>query len=294
MMTAFIFEGLANILRFVPGNIRHKLLQGMGWIYGSLPHGQLKALKFNLRLLMHLKEPELDKTAKEIFQNFATTLFDFSSPKNIHVEFPRKKELENWRSQHGSLMLLTFHMGLWELGARILGNWGWPVTAIYQPYKNKHLKRVIEKWRAPGVDFIPVGNGAAKSVSQAFREGKLVAMLGDHHFGEEGIPVELLGHNIKWAKGPVLFAVKEQFPIIVSVVIRTGPRSYRVIIEDPLIPRDRSLNEIQRLAQEVADKFGNFLTAFPTQWYYFQPLEVLPRQEGEPEELGKVLETVLK
>ena len=189
------------------------------------------------------------------------------------MSVPDRKKLEKAREKNKGVLVLTFHMGHWELGARTMSQWGWPVTAVYQPYKNKKFKEVIESRRAPGVNFVAVGENAASGVREALKRGDMVAMLGDHPFGEAGMPVNLLGHRVLWPKGPVLLAVREKCPIVVAVVIRTKLGSYTALIEDPLYPRSKSRDEVERLVQEVADKFGKFLRQYPTQWYRFRSFE---------------------
>ena len=183
------------------------------------------------------------------------------------------KKLEKLREQHPGILVLTFHMGHWELGARTMKQWGWPVTAVYQPYQNKSFKKSIESRRAEGVNFIPVGGNAANGVRAALRRGDVVAMLGDLPFGEEGAEVNLLGLKIIWPKGPVVLAMKEKCPIVVAVVVRTGVGEYTALIEDPILPNSRKKVDVQRITQEVADKFGKFLPLYSSQWYRFLPFE---------------------
>ncbi len=276
LWTALFFEAILKLSRPLPDALRTLLLRGLGKFFGLFPHAHKKAVQFNNRLLFRLHGRELAKRTSAIFQNFALTLYDFATPQSVQVDVPRQKELKAWRDKYGGMMLLTFHMGQWELGARLLSQWGWPVTAIFQPYTNPHLKKTIESRRAPGIEFIPVGKGASAAVTRALKEKRLVAMLGDHAFGEDGISVNLMGHSVKWAKGPILLAVRAQVPIVVACIARVGQSRYRTFIEDIIIPAEKSQMEVQRLAQWVADKFADFLKNHPAQWYYFAPLKLMP------------------
>lgn len=270
---AWTFELLTWILAKFSRRVRYKIVSGLGVLFGFLAWNMRKALERNLQVLFEMRGSELKTTTRTIFRNFGLTLCDFFLPEGLVVHVPDRKKLEKIRETHPGVLLLTFHMGHWELGARTMKQWGWPVTAVYQPYKNKKFKKSIESRRAEGVNFIPVGGNAANGVRAALRRGDVVAMLGDHPFGEEGMEVHLFGHKIIWPKGPVVLAMREKCPIVVAVVVRTAMGEYTAFIEDPLIPQGKSKAEAQRLVQEVADKFGKFLPQYSSQWYRFRPFE---------------------
>lgn len=270
---AIVFEGLSYFVQWWPQNIRVLLARKLGILFKLFAWQMDLALDKNLKNLFPHLGPHRFILRFKIFANFGETLLDFFFPNDIQVEVPDREKLEKIRAAHKGLLVLTFHMGHWELGARTMKNWGWPVSAVYQPYRNKQFKRVIESRRAPGVHFIPVGGKAVNGVRQDLQKGHVVAMLGDQIFGEEGTTVSILGKKVRWPKGPIVLAARDKTPIVVAVIIRTARRTYRAYIEEPLIPANKSKSEVDRLVQAVADKFSKFLTQFPEQWYRFREFE---------------------
>jgi KDO2-lipid IV(A) lauroyltransferase len=267
---AWSFEIGAAIVDLLPTLFRRPFVSALGLIFGALAQNMNAALDDNLERLLLISYNERRKLKNKIFSNFALTLLDFFFPENVTIDVPDREKLEAIRKTHGGVLVLTFHMGHWELGARTMQKWGWPVSAVYQPYRNKRFKKVIERRRAPGVQYIPVGGKAANGVLQALQDGRIVAMLGDHPFGEAGTPVNLFGKKVLWPKGPIVLATRENTPIVIAVIVRTAPHHYTAFIEDPLIPQSKSKSEVDRLVQAVADKFGKFVTQFPDQWYRFR------------------------
>jgi lauroyl/myristoyl acyltransferase len=281
-LCAYGMEISAALAAALPNAVRWRFVRLCGRFYEFLAVGQRNALQLNLKRLLAYDDEKIKRTTREIFENFAITLFDFFFPEKLTVDVPERKKLEAIREKHGGVMILTFHMGHWELGARTMRQWGWPVTAVYQEYTNKKFKEVIESRRAKGVTFLPVGANAAQGVRNALKRGDMVAMLGDHPFGEDGTVVEVLGHKILWPKGPVVLAVREGAPIVVAILLRTGEQTYRAHIEEALIPQNKTRSEVDRLVQEVANKFGNFVSAHPTQWYRFRSFEYRESNENPP------------
>lgn len=267
------FEAAAALVAPFPPSVRYRVAGILGVVFGRVARQMRDGLFVNFSRLDGLREKTDPRSLDDVFRNFAQTLSDFFFPADVEIRVPARAMLEALRKEHPGCLFLTFHMGHWELGARAMRQWGWPVTAVYQPYRNKRFKRMIEKRRAPGVNFLPVGGRAARGVRDALRRGDVVAMLGDHPFGESGMPVKLLGERVVWPKGPVVLAVREQTPIIVAVIVRVAPHVYEAIVEEPLFPRDKTRGEVERLVQEVASKFGNVALRFPTQWYRFRRLD---------------------
>lgn len=270
---AWAFELAAFGTGFLPKPLRRFVAMVLGWFFGEIATTMRNALDENLKNLLAVDHTQRPRLIQKIFSNFALTLLDFFFPDDVTIAVPEREKLDRIRQEHGGLLVLTFHLGHWELGARAMQRWGWPVSAVYQPYRNKRFKNMIESRRAPGVEFIPVGGKAAKGVSQALKSKRIVAMLGDHPFGEEGTVVNLLGRRVLWPKGPIVLAIKEKTPIVVAVITRSSPHHYTAHIEDALIPQSKSKVEIDRLVQAVADKFGKFVTQFPEQWYRFRKFE---------------------
>jgi KDO2-lipid IV(A) lauroyltransferase len=285
---AYAFEFGIRLHRALPRSLDLWLTARLGSIFGRLAPGMRAPLMENLRVILGMSEREAQKTAGEVFKNFALTLHDFFIPDQVTIDVPNRERLERARREHGGVLTLTFHLGNWELGARTMQTWGWPVTAVYQPYTNPKFKQLIESHRAPGVNFLPVGGHAAKGVMEALRRGDVVAMLGDHPFGEDGAAVDLLGRRVMWPRGPIVLAVRSGCPIVVAVIVRVGRQHYQAIIEEPMIPRTRTLAEVDRLMQGVAEKFGSVVRSYPTQWYRFRAFEPasasrsLPADEAAP------------
>lgn len=270
---ALFFRLMFVLFKIIPRVWHEPLVGTMGAVYSYFPHAQRRGIRYNLSRLLGVSGEELDRLTYETFKNFALTLHDFFFPQGIHLDVPNREKLEKTRQEHGGVIVLTFHMGHWELGARAMRDWGWPVSAVHRPYTNKLFKDMVESRRAEGMRFIAIGEKAANGIRDAVREGDMVAILGDQPYGEEGIPVNILGHNVLWPKGPVLLAVKEKKPIHIAVVVRTATRRYCAIISDALTPKSKSRAEVDRLIKEVGQKFGMLLTQFPTQWYRFEPMD---------------------
>ncbi|HOW28284.1 MAG TPA: lysophospholipid acyltransferase family protein [Elusimicrobiota bacterium] len=204
-----------------------------------------------------------------VFENFSNTVVDFLFPDDVHIRMEGRESAEEILRQGFGALILTTHLGHWELGGKVLSDWGWPVTAIYQPYRSKILRRFFQEERAPHLSYLMVGQGAALGASKVLKDKKILAMLGDRPFGETGLPVRMFGQEIRLPKGPYLLAARHRTPILPAFVIRTARGQYLGRIEKPLWPEGTSPEKIADLAQKAARVMERTIGQYPEQWFRF-------------------------
>ena len=237
------------------------------WSRGLVPQ-KWRAVAKNLSVINEWSGRNVD--VKEVFENFALTLCDFLFPSNVKVEVEGREKAETARSAKRGVIILTSHIGNWELGGKILAGWDWPVTAVYQPYQSSALQNFIQKRRAPGLKFLAVGEGAAKGMARVLKQQEAVALLGDRPFGEEGLPVTLFGKKARLPKGPFVLACRHGVPVIPGFVIRERAGFYRGIVEEPLWPQGRSTRAVQNLMQQAVQVLQVYISRYAEQWYCFE------------------------
>lgn len=207
-----------------------------------------------------------------VFENFGHTLADFLTQTPVSIQIEGREKAEEARRRGRGVLFLTSHLGNWELGGRILADWGWPVTAVYQPYRSRAMQDFIQRRRAPGFQYLAVGKGAALGVARVLGRRETVAILADRPFGEEGVTVSLCGKPARLPWGPFLFACRYGAPLIPGFVLKETPGHYRVVVEDPLWPQGRGARGAKELMDRLARILENYLSLYGDQWYCFEPV----------------------
>lgn len=205
-----------------------------------------------------------------VFGNFGMTLADFLGGQKVNIRVEGREQAEAVRAQGRGAIILTTHLGNWELGGRVLAEWGWPVTAVFQPYRSSSMQKFIQSRRAPELTYLAVGRGAAHGIAKALRKSETVAMLGDRPFGEDGGRVSFCGGHIRLPRGPFLFASRMGVPILPGFALLDRPGNYRVVVEDPLWPE--GTDPVQNLMDKMAQVLGKYVATHGDQWYCFEPL----------------------
>jgi len=261
-------KGLARIL---PATIRYSLARKLGRATGRLFQERRRDVQANLKRLLGPDVPNLEEKTDELFENFALTLCDFMNPRDVRYDVEGFEDLQQAVAPNEGVLFITFHLGHWDLGARILCEKGWTLTAIYQSYASAFLQKVVQAGRPEALHYLSVGQGAAFGAMSALARGEGVAVIGDKAFGEPGEPIPFLNGTTLWPKGPYVMGARAASWVVPGLVVRVAPGRYKGLLEKPIrVPRGPAGQVATDLSKRVAECFAGYLRSYPTQWYRFE------------------------
>lgn len=218
---------------------------------------------------------EAKRLAPELLGNFLMTAVDFfCAPKNLSpsLVFENEAFLPEVYKQTQRVMMVTAHMGYWELGMSYLVQKGYAVSGVYAPYREDAVVEWIMSHRNAEVEWIPTTPGAAEACIQALKRGRVLGMVGDVPFGEEGRLVAIAGHTARLPIGPWVIAARAQAAVIPSFILRQAPGQYRGIFHTPIQPLKGSLRQqIESTQNQFRNHLEFYLQKYPTQWGVLQP-----------------------
>lgn len=267
---AFGLSVTSDLVRRFPEGPRYRLASWIGrWTSRMFPEKRV-AVENNLAVINVWAGQ--DFKSDRVFGNFGITLSDFLARPKIEIRVEGREKAEAARRADSGVLFLTSHLGNWELGGRILAEWGWPVTAVFQSYRSPAMQKYIQKRRAPGLDYLAVGKGAARGVARVLGRRETVAMLADRPFGEMGEPVTLCGRPARLPRGPFLFAARSGAAVVPGFVLMEGPGRYRAVVEDPIWPTGKGHSAVQIMLDKMAKVLEKYISRFADQWYCFEPV----------------------
>lgn len=245
-----------------------------------------EAVICNLRHIT-ASEDRLWEKAREVFHNFGVYLVDFFFMyRTVDQAFMKEKVVrkgwEHFEASHArgkGVIILTAHLGNWEMGAALLGRMGYPVTAVALPHKERRVNELFNRQRRNyGVTVIPT-NTAVRRCIKALRENKCVALLGDRDFGSFGEPLPFFGRTTLIPKGPAFFALKTGAVILPSFVIPRQDGKYEVHFHEPIIPPERHSGGDEHvmmvdLTKKMVAVIQEKIRAYPTHWLMFREFGV--------------------
>lgn len=228
--------------------------------------------------------------ARRMFQEFACKLVDLWQFENGVDPAGWFSELQGWehvasaQQQRRGQLLVSPHLGNWELGAPLLAGRGIALTVITQaePEGLTPLRRRARaRW---GIQTVVVGDGAFGFVEviRQLENGACVALLVDRPAPASAVEVQLLGQPFLASVAPAELARASGCAIVPTTIVRT-PQGYRGVAQPPVPYERANLRQPEnrrQLIQRLMDALAPAIAAHPEQWFHFAP--IWPRQGQHP------------
>ena len=133
---------------------------------------------------------------------------------------------------HG-VILVTGHLGNWELGGAAFSARGLPVDAVAKGMANPLFGADLDaSRRRVGVRLVDL-SGAPREALRSLRRGHVLGLIADQNAREQGVFVPFFGRLAATFRGPAVFALRAGAPIFLGVSLREPglPARYRVTVE---------------------------------------------------------------
>ena len=234
------------------------------------------AVHTNLSMILNAPPPESARLVREVFRNFGRYLVEFFTIHQVQHPEVHVEGYEHMRSaqrRHRGAILLTAHLGNWEVGAALIRRMGFPITVVALPHDDPRVDHLFNRQRLRcGVGVIPLGVGAAQRSLQSLRDGQFLGLLGDWEFSGKGLLVPVFKRQITLPRGPAVLSLRSQAPMVPTFLIREGIWKFRLCFEPPIWPLPQEGREVsvRTLTYMYAAAFERYLRRFPDQWLMFQ------------------------
>lgn len=168
-------------------------------------------------------------------------------------------------------IVVTGHLGNWEVAGAYLASLGIPVAAIVKRQSNARFDAWLqESRRRAGVQPVYMED-AMRAVPRLLKSGTTVAIVADQAAGASGEMVTFLGRPASTFRGPARLAVATGAPLVFGSMIRTDT-SYRMAIdacEEPGRPADGAGIRRQALTESWVRRLEARVRETPTQYLWF-------------------------
>jgi len=187
------------------------------------------------------------------------------------------QDTELWQKavvdRHGGAVVLTAHLGNWELLAYAHGLLGHPVTIVHRPLRNPLIDRFINGVRARAGTRHINKKAAAREALRSLRNGDLVVIPSDQNQTRRfGVFVNLFGLPASTTPGAPRLAMHAGVPVIPAFLVREGESDrFRLVILPPveLAQSGDRAADIVTSTQRCSDAIECMLRQHPDQWIWF-------------------------
>ena len=257
--------------------------------FAAMPR-ERRAVRRNLERITGRTGAAACLLAFRLFYNFSKFMVGYTDlvgrrPEEMRLRVEGGEEVtrrfEALLAEGRGLIVLTLHLGNWEMGLAHLAGLGPPVSVVLRQEESEGARFEAAARERAGVRVVPSGESAWNGLDLllALRRGEIVAIQGDRPFGPLLDRVDLFGAPVDLPSGPFALAQASGAPILAVGVPIRGHDRYRIILEGPL--RVAPGPEGARAGLEAfARVIERFVRAWPTQWFNFYEVWGAPRGAG--------------
>jgi len=180
------------VLGAFPAGLRHAAATPGGTAWFWLSAAQRRAALDNYATVLGVdrSDPRVAQLAKRAFQNYGRMLMDFLlmgdlSPDDVNarVSVDGLHHLDESLSAGRGLILALPHMGSWDMAAAFASVQGYRISAVAERFPGSLDEAVISTRRRLGMEIIPLGRSAVRSITAALAANRMVALLCDRREG---------------------------------------------------------------------------------------------------------------
>ena len=186
------------------------------------------------------------------------------------------------------VLLVTGHLGNWELAGSYIAARGVPIDAIARHMSNRvfeqYLTRVRERF---GVKVV-FDENAVRQTPRSIRANRVVGFLSDQGvLGLASTFVPFFNRPAKTPRGPAVFALRLEVPVVFVASARLPSGRYRLVLESIEVPRtgDRESDTVA-LAEAYTARLEYWIRQYPGQYFWqhrrwkYQPDGAPPLPDG--------------
>jgi KDO2-lipid IV(A) lauroyltransferase len=289
------FPATLAFTRNLPRQSMHRGGRALATVYYRLRPKYLLAARRNLAVILGVPEdsPETRRLAFEMVVSHFKAWVDF-------LHFATRPPEEAQRLVEGvigyshivegrlagkGVLLLTAHLGNWEVGGLMLARVNQPIHVVLVPDMfpgvERERRRLHER---SGVTEIRVDRSFVPTLAvlRALGKNGIVAMQGDRDFDNTGVAAPFFGREAYFPRGPFRVAMASGATVLPAFIVRLPDGRYRAIVEEPLtIDSDADRDSaVRRNIQRYVAILERYVRQYPDQWYCFYPFWDDPSRKG--------------
>lgn len=243
--------------------------------------------RYRIKTLEHLKsaygesktDEELQKIAKQVFINLAMNGVDWckwpSLPeaKRDELIFADPADVEKLKAlfrEGNGVVILTAHLGNWEILGSYLGKTFAPLRAVgkriyYEPF-NRVIVNLRKSW---GVETVFADN-SPRELLMILKRKQFLGMLIDQDVDSiDGVFAPFFGRLARTPSAPFRLAISKKATVFMAFLVREGA-GYRFILKDTFRIEDRGgYDETVAYYTKLCTKiYEQVIRQYPEQWVW--------------------------
>ena len=274
------------ITRAMPRKMAYAFARALADCHYFLSKQDRLAVESNLKKV-YKTEDLPSGVVRNVFRNFGRYLADFFTQTKYldsdfithHVHLHNIEYINDVLSQKKGCIIVSAHLGNWELAGAVLAKLGYPLSIVALPHQDPKVNQFFNAQREFfGTTVIPTTT-AIRRCLEHLRDNRLLAILAERDFTQHGIPMDFFGYPTMIPKGAAIFSLRTGAPIIPAFFIRTQNDDYDIELLKPIYPP--VLTKAKYSDSDMVDMMRQYVSIIeqeirkhPDQWLIFRKFEI--------------------
>ncbi len=246
----------------------------LGWLAYALGVRRRVTLE-NLQRALGLPRADARRLARRVYGHLGRGALEFLTVGRLDrerasriLEGPGLGRLQQLLAAGRGLLVISAHLGNWDLLACAAARLGIPVNVVTRQIKRTWINRFWMGERAAcGVRLLPA-QGSAGAIFRALRQGEVVALVLDQH-EPGGLPVPFFGRPAATGTAAARLARATGAPVVPAFLPREGAGFQLEVGEvvDLAWTGDRA-QDVQRATERLSAEVEVAVRRWPEQWLW--------------------------
>jgi KDO2-lipid IV(A) lauroyltransferase len=272
------FRTMQRLVERLPRPLGYALAVMVARFAFLFARGARDALECNLRVVLpELADRKVRKIAWRNFRNHSKAYADLMRLPVARVEDLRPllhvkgiEHLEAARARGRGVLVVSAHMGSWEVAAAIWSATVAPVSLFAEELEPRELYEWYRLTRARlGISVLPLTHAGLRQVLQALEQNEMVVTAIDRDILGTGIEVEFFGRPARIPEGPAAIALRKGTPLLPVAVLRLPDDTFLAVGYPPIFaePTGDRAADVKRVTAELVGRLEGLIRAHPEQWH---------------------------
>ena len=275
----YLARGVAIIFTIIPLKIGLSIASALGTlVFYMLPRYRNLTID-NLKFAFgnEKSEAELKDIAKKVFQNLGKNAVELVnlpkiSKKEMHkyVHIKNRERLDAAYAKGKGIIVLTAHLGSWEVMAAALRDYDCPgVTIGKRIYFKKYDDFLNAIRRSHDVEVI-YRDDSPRKMLKTLKQNWIVGIVADQDVDSvDGVFVNFFGRQAYTPSGPVALA-KASGAVMLPVFIIREEYGHTLFVDEPIELRDTGDKEADLIynTQKWSNVVESYVRKYPDQWVW--------------------------
>lgn len=271
----YVLAGIAA--RILPLKLCYWIAERVADLWYLLGTSSREAVAYNICLGPNVSKDQkaVASLSRKIMRNFACMVTEFLYlPRLAPDHLDRLVDLGTFGTLKdlvgdATVILVTGHLGSWELGAAIGAHLGIDLHVVVYDHPDRRIARLFrERREAMGLKAMSVREAAR--LMRSVIDHSSIGVVGDRDFTGKGITARFFGVPASMPSAYAGLAVSKAVPVVAGFCVKGRNGKYHLASCELIYSPEKT----PKLPNEIVDDFTAVLEkcieSYPDQWYFFQ------------------------